>query len=344
MTNLDFESAQLELLTEALRAGPGTPQWRDAMASIETVPGASASADEYKLLCAARERLASGRQYREVRAGGGFTRKVFDAIENEESVASSPSRALLSANVIAAISAAAILAILAIVLLLVLPRGSGTGQNPAAAGDDLTQTYFVNTRASSNFETELGMEWGAFGPLQVQARGGLRPVLGGVDGVKGSTFRGGGVIYERAFPADQPFAIEATVRLIKPSDDAVVQVFVADDRNFGEQSATSPHELVWSLRGGDASVVLPDGTVATGAAAAAPAGKVRAGQPIDLRIAVSATQAQVQTNGRRTWRGKSQLDPAKPRIAGVRFLARGKITDADAPVIESVKVLVPQKQ
>src|SRR5439155_5586175 len=116
MTDLDFESAQLELLTEALRAGPGTPQWRDAMASIETVPGASAGADEYKLLCAARERLASGRQYREVRAGGGFTRKVFDAIENEESVASSPSRALLSANVIAAISAAAILAILAIVL------------------------------------------------------------------------------------------------------------------------------------------------------------------------------------------------------------------------------------
>ena len=35
MTDLDFQSAQLELLTEALRAGPGTPQWRDALATLE---------------------------------------------------------------------------------------------------------------------------------------------------------------------------------------------------------------------------------------------------------------------------------------------------------------------
>jgi hypothetical protein len=30
MTDLDFESSQLQLLTDALRAGPGSPEWRAA--------------------------------------------------------------------------------------------------------------------------------------------------------------------------------------------------------------------------------------------------------------------------------------------------------------------------
>src|SRR5437870_4825584 len=142
MTELDFESAQLEFLTEALRAGPGTPQWRDALATLDTAPGA---ADEYKLLCAARERLASGRGFREVRAGPAFTRKVFETIEREETTAAATTpKSLLSANVIAAVSAAAILGILAVVAFLIIPRNE---QTPAAA-DELGQTYFVNTVAS----------------------------------------------------------------------------------------------------------------------------------------------------------------------------------------------------
>src|SRR5215204_1027513 len=120
MTELDFESAQLELLTEALRAGPGTPQWREALATIDVTPGA----DEFRLLCAARERLASGSSYREVRAGPRFTRNVFDAIEHDEGAA--PPKALPSANWIAALSAAVILAILGVVAYLVVPRTEAT--------------------------------------------------------------------------------------------------------------------------------------------------------------------------------------------------------------------------
>jgi hypothetical protein len=328
MTELDFESAQLELLTEALRAGPGTPQWREALDTLQAVPG---GADEYKLLCAARERLASGRSYREVRAGAGFTRKVFDSIEHDETAAGASPKALPSANLIAAVSAAAILGILAVVAYLIVPRSE---EKPAT--EELARTYFVNIRAASNFDNDLGVEWSAFGPLAVQARSGLRPVLGALDP---TTFRGGGITYQRTFDPDQPFAIEATLRLAKPSDDIVVQVFVADDRNFGQESATSPHELVWSLRGADASVVLPDGTVA------AQAPKTRPGQATaELRLTINRSEAQIESNGRRIWTGKNQLDPAKPRLAGVRFLARGKVTDKDVPVVESVRVLVPQKQ
>src|SRR5688500_14006835 len=91
VTDLDFESSQLQLLTDALRAGPGTPEWRAAMETVAPVgAGGGGGADEYKLLYAARERLASGRQYREVRAGPGFTRRVFDAIEDEEAEGVTP--------------------------------------------------------------------------------------------------------------------------------------------------------------------------------------------------------------------------------------------------------------
>src|SRR5437660_11897550 len=85
---LDFESDQkLRLLTDALRAGPGTPQWRAALDEFRPATEAAApTADEqqeYQLLLRAREDLASGRAYREVRAGPAFTRKIFEQIERE---------------------------------------------------------------------------------------------------------------------------------------------------------------------------------------------------------------------------------------------------------------------
>ena len=324
MTDLDFESAQLELLTDALRAGPGTPQWRDALATLDVTPGA----DEFRLLCAARERLASGRNYREVRAGPMFTRRVFDAIEDDQAAAAP--KALPSANWIAALSAAVILAILGVVAYLVVPRAQTT-----PAGDGLAQTYFVDTRAASRFENDLGVAWSAFGPLAVQAKAGLRPVLVGLDP---QTFRGGGAVYDGDLPADQPFSVEASVRLAKPNNDIVVQVFVAADRTFAAQSATSAHELVWQVRGADTSVYLPDGTVA------ATGPKARAGQQLDARVSIKGAQAAVELNGRRVWTGANQLDSTAPRAVGVRFLAGAAAKPSDAPVVESIRVLVPQKQ
>src|SRR5437773_747365 len=55
------------LLTDALRAGPGSPEWHQAVARLRE-DGANGS-DEYKLLQTAREHLESGRDFRAVRAG-----------------------------------------------------------------------------------------------------------------------------------------------------------------------------------------------------------------------------------------------------------------------------------
>jgi hypothetical protein len=341
MTDLDFESAQLQLVTEALRAGPGSPQWRDALATLDSVtPGA----DEFKLLYAARERLASGRQYREVRAGAGFTRQVFDAIDQNAAEPSTAPKALPSANLIAALSAAVILGILAIVAWLVVPRAADDTATTGGA-DDLAQTYFVNTLASSNFDGDggdgIGAEFTTFGPLDVETRSGLRPVLERLADAK--TFRGGGVVYARDLPADQPCAIDATVRMVRPADDPVVQVFVADERNFSADSATAARELVWQARGVDTSVYLPDGKVAANGPKMRP-GTGAGGQSLDVRISVNRRQATVEVNGRRIWSGASQLDPTKPRVLGIRFLAGAAAKPADAPAVESVRVLTPQKQ
>src|SRR5688572_8340922 len=150
MTDLDFESSQLQLLTDALRAGPGTPEWRAALESIKSGGGSGAGGDEYKLLYTARERLASGRQYREVRAGPGFTRRVFEAIEQDEAGEGSIPRAMPAANLIAAISALVILGVLALVVWLIIPS-NGTGRP-----NDLSQTYFVSRIAESTFDTGVG--------------------------------------------------------------------------------------------------------------------------------------------------------------------------------------------
>ena len=69
------------LLTDALRAGPGSPQWHDAIASLRQQ--GLEGADEHRLLIEARENLESGREFRAVRAGPGFTRKLMSEIEKE---------------------------------------------------------------------------------------------------------------------------------------------------------------------------------------------------------------------------------------------------------------------
>lgn len=69
----------LRLLTDALRRGPGSPEWHKAVSDLRDVT--TPEADEYRLLIAARERLESGRAYREVRAGPAFTRELFGQLD-----------------------------------------------------------------------------------------------------------------------------------------------------------------------------------------------------------------------------------------------------------------------
>jgi hypothetical protein len=320
MTDLDFESSQLQLVTDALRAGPGSPEWRAALESIEHGGG-----DEYKSLYTARERLASGRQYREVRAGAGFTRKVFEQLDREEA---GERRALPSATMIAIVSAVALIGIISAIVTL-------TGPRKAPPAPQLSQTYFLNTLSQSDFETELGMEWAPFGPLGLQARDGLRPVLNNLS----ADFHGGGVFYDKMLSGDAVFAIEATILMPRTSAHLGVEVFISDDPNFTGPAATSEHELAFLARGAEASVILPGGRVE-----GAPIKLTGSRTPMNVRLTISGSDASVEMNSKKLWSGRHNLDPTKHRLAGVRFLARSGAGDiAASPVVQSVRVLTPQK-
>src|SRR5436190_12917683 len=85
MTTTPTTSAEsdpfFQLLTDALRAGPGSPQWGEAVAKLKD--GGVEGADEYGLILRAREDIGLGRDYRKVSAGPEFTRKVLSAVEHE---------------------------------------------------------------------------------------------------------------------------------------------------------------------------------------------------------------------------------------------------------------------
>jgi hypothetical protein len=62
--SMDLESEQfMTLLTDALRAGPGSPEWHQAVGALRASGGAK-GADEMQMLVRAREDLESGRGLR----------------------------------------------------------------------------------------------------------------------------------------------------------------------------------------------------------------------------------------------------------------------------------------
>ena len=107
-----------QLLTDALRAGPGSPEWHQAVSRVKA--GETGQDDEYALLVQARENLATGKEYRQVQAGAGFTRKLLSNIEAD---AAAKKKSPLSASLISYIGAG-----------LVIGGLAGGGAGTAAAG------------------------------------------------------------------------------------------------------------------------------------------------------------------------------------------------------------------
>src|SRR2546421_8100566 len=100
---IDLQSDEfMTLLTDALRAGPGSPEWSQA---VKALRASNQNMDEYTLLYTAREHLESGKDYRSVRAGPGFTRKLLGGIEQE----SQSGTGVPTASIIALLAAVTIL-------------------------------------------------------------------------------------------------------------------------------------------------------------------------------------------------------------------------------------------
>jgi hypothetical protein len=296
------QDPMFQLLTDALRAGPGSPEWREAVSKLKDANGAS---DEYSLILQARERLESGKEWRSIRAGAGFTRKIMDALEREEAPGG---RGIPTAKIVAIIAVGVLITLIATGIYY----ASNTPSAQQSAVSDLNNVFFAQTISAATFEDATPTGWRAIGALPLAAAGALSPttIPAGVG------YIGGGLVCETPAPAHQPFCVEAQLRLEKLSEDVIPQVFVTDDPTFSSDRGTSGHELVWLAGADGMRVVLPDGRVAQSEA-------LRPSRnPQMVRIQVGKSGAIVEFAGRKIWSGPHQLREGQPWYVGVRFLAK----------------------
>ena len=155
--NIDSEQF-LTLLTEALRSGPASPEWHQAVGLLRSQNG---DVDEHKLLYTAREHLESGKSYRSVRAGPGFGRQVMARIDQEPTDRKRPT----TAGIIALLAGLTILAVVAIVAVIFLRSST-----PQRQIDELTGQYFVHPVQNALFESGIPEGWQAVGALPVIVR------------------------------------------------------------------------------------------------------------------------------------------------------------------------------
>lgn len=304
---VDLQSEQfMTLLTDALRSGPGSPEWNQA---VKILRASNQNTDELQLLTAARENLEAGKEYRSVRAGPGFTQRVMEGIEQE----ANRSPGLPTANLIALIAAGAILVVVIIIGVRLL-----TPDPKRQAIDDLTGQIFGNKYLSAAFPgpatapAKLPEGWAKFGDLPLANKSGeIRPAFV-APATESSGYKVGGIVTAQPVAVDQAMEVDASVHLNKSADDSITEVFVSDEP-ITDQNAVGGHALVWHLKAGEARVFLADGSASPQS--------TKAGNKRDLavKLLLNRETAVVETAGQRLYAGPHQLAPDKPRYVGIRF-------------------------
>jgi hypothetical protein len=346
--SMDLESEQfMTLLTDALRAGPGSPEWHQAVGVLRSSGAAgAAAADEYQMLVRAREDLESGRDYHSVRAGTGFTRKVLQAVEEE---GSGRPRGLPSANLIAIVAALVILVVV-IVIAVSLVKNTPAPPNNGAV-EQLRSVYFLNPVAQWSFDggggaaDEIGPEWRLVGevPLKVNRGQGLGPANGqpasaaATTTPKGETrdYRAGAIVLAESVPPDQARMLDVTLRTSRATDAVIAEVFVAEG-SPEEVQAGGGREVVWLLKGGAARVALADGKVPMQGEKVDP----KKQPTVNVKVRFNRETVVVENGEERLYEGPHKLAEAGPRYVGVRFRRKAGDT-SDGVWLTGIKVSKP---
>ena len=311
----------LQVLTDALRAGPGSAEWAVAVAQARGRGVDEAS--ELSLLLVARERLGQGRAYRSVRAGPGFGRRIMSKVDAD--LAARP-KGPLSPGLLAYVGVGAAVAALGVLMAVLFRSGSGMG----GSGGELAGTYFTRPFASATLTDPRPPGWRPIGslPLDDAGRLALPPAF-----PLGADYVGGGLVTRSAIPADDPLSVQATFRFTHVGPGCVPQLFVSDTDQFSSDRGMSLHELVWLVQDGQGQVATADGRVA------GPRLKVPDRDDVAVKVVVSPDgDAAVVCNGQVLWTGASGLAADKPRFAGVRLLFCGP-GHHDAVTVSGLKVL-----
>lgn len=321
MSETQFETDEfLKLLTEALRAGPGSPPWHDALARLRA--GDLTQAEEYKLLMSAREDLESGRDYRSIRPGPVFTRKVMGRIDDE---AAGRGRGLPTATLIALLAGLVIVASIVVVAVILI-----RGHTPTRGIADLDSTYFANPVLSSDFaqkSTADWEKWASVGDEPTFSDKGLRPAF---HRTASKDYQTSGLRAVTPVPAAQSFAIEARVQMARPTSQVYLRLFISDDLR-----AATPHEFVVELKNGDLTSYNPEIKNVGSVVKAAPGA-------IKLTVKVDQENVIVQSGEKQLYAGPHGLSRTAARYPGLRFgIQGGKENGLEDVVVQSMRVLEP---
>jgi len=313
---LNIESEEFtNLLAEALRAGPASPQWHQAVGIL----GAHGSeGDQYKLLCAARERLESGKEYRSVRAGPGFGKKVMEGIGAQGQRRRGPS----TLSLIVGAAVLTILIVLAAFIYRVLP---GVSQQQKIK--QLTEgTYYTHDVQAARFESVIPEGWQTLGELQVKVRDKeLRLEPAGNPAATAPAVLAGGLVCTTPLAADGVYSISAVFRFNHTADETgTVRLFISDEP-ITSGHPSGEHELVCQVKSGEVRVALPGKSVCPEFDQVADLREVAVRILINRDLAVvdgPRTRTDLPVEKQHLYAGASGLAPDKPRYVGVEFLRR----------------------
>jgi hypothetical protein len=317
---MDIHSEAFEsLLAEALRSGPGSPPWRQA---VEVLRDAGTDGEEYAMLCRAREDLESGKDYRSVRAGAGFTRKLMEKIENERP----PQWALPTASLIAMLATGVIVIVIAAVCWLIFVPA-----HHAATVAELQEAFLVTPVLDVRFDSAMPEGLSKIGILPLVARDGLRL---SASPQSSPQYVGAGVCAAQGLAADVTYGIELNIDVENAHAEAMTQLFIAETGVFGAQTSLAAHELVCVLEPGMLRIIPADGHTA------AEVPLVVQKNSATLKLRLNGTLAMVEQGGRVIWSGSHRLNPAAERHVGVRYLTRGG-ANGQGVTIRSLRVMKP---
>lgn len=319
MSQTDLNSAEfLTLLSEALRAGPGSPAWREAIDKLRVTGKQSKEGEEYSLLIRAREDLAAGRSYRQITAGPGFTAKLMQRLDE-------PGRRsfLPTATTIAWLAVIVVVAVLGVLGYVVF---SASGGNSLRA---LRETFFVRTVLSEDFQNPSEQ----FSPI-----GSSSPLFGtGLSPApatrSANRTRHSGVYCVVPLPPGRPSSVEVTLELGKPDANMITQFFVTDQPNFAPATGISPHEFSWIVQDKRLRVLLPDGKTV----AEAPLSLEHKSVTIKLRM--NQDSVMVEQGSKVIYAGPHLLGD-RARYLGVRFLSSSG-EKSPAVFVKSLRILQP---
>jgi hypothetical protein len=331
------------LLTDALRAGPGSPEWHQAVAKLRTE--GLADSDEYRLLVTVREHLASGRDYKSIRAGAGFTRKVLESVERERQSAGKRPSGVPIATIIAAVSIIAVLGVLAYVGYRIFRNPPSSQQGTAT---DLEMAYFPKVQQSAAFDGGLPGGWKEVGSARLPLKAdktGLRPGSpeAGTPTTNPADTIGRAVVSTNPVGVDEPFSLEVKLKPGRPTEDLIVEIFVSSEQDFSADKSTSSKELIWLLKGSLQQVRLrggeSTGSLFEGPRPESPPNPAGPREPVTIRINVNRDFAVAFNGAQRLWSGANGL-AGKARTVGVRFLCVDPSKPVtEPPVVQSIRVL-----